>query len=50
MDETEYEIYLRNIDRIELENRQNYLVAECRDDDGYVVPGCTYVVPAPIEE
>ena len=49
MDEQEYLDYINAIDRVELEDRQKTLIAECRDEDGYVVPGCTYMLPAQTE-
>ena len=50
MSEEELEEYLHQIDSLEQDARKNRdLVEQCRDDDGYVVPGCTYVLPAPTE-
>ena len=49
MSEEELQDYLDAIDNIDrrrmAENRE--LQEPCRDDDGYVVPGCSYTLPAP---
>ena len=50
MDESELLEYLHQINCLEQEARQNRdLVEHCRDDDGYLVPGCSYQLPAPVE-
>jgi len=49
MDEEELEQYLKDIDRIEIEDRQKRLIVDCRDENGYVVSGCSYVIPAPFD-
>ena len=50
MDESELLEYLHQIDALEqAAHRDRDLVEHCRDDDGYVVLGCSYVLPAPTE-
>ena len=52
MDEEELEIYLNQIDALEREriwHDKTSLRADARDEDGYVVPGCSYILPAPTE-
>jgi len=51
MDEEELDEYIRQIDAIEQRERQNKdLIEPIRDDDGYIVPGCYRVLPAPAAE
>ena len=50
MDEEEYQQYIDDID--ELDDRaaresEEFLLEQCRDENGHVVPGCSYVLPAP---
>jgi len=50
MDESELDDYIRAIDALEQEARENRdLTQQCRDEDGNVVPGCSYILPAPTE-
>ena len=50
MDEIELEIYLNAINEIERRELSDAgLWESCRDEDGYAVPGCFYVKPAPFE-
>ena len=51
MDEEEYDDFLRQIDALEWENNKDRTLQEqCRDEDGIVVPGCSYVLPAPFDQ
>lgn len=49
MDEEELLEYLHAIDALEGYYQSGSLVADALDEDGYRVPGCTYILPAPTE-
>jgi hypothetical protein len=51
MDEEELEEYLRQIElmREYADYRDSPLLEKLVDDEGYEVPGCFRVVPAPVE-
>jgi len=54
MDETEYQEYIDAIDAVERRDRERFetngaLTEQIRDEDGFRVPGCFYVKPAPFE-
>ena len=51
MSEEELEEYQKQIDALEQISRKDRdLLEQCRDDDGIVVPGCYYILPAPNAE
>ena len=47
LDEDEYEIYLNAVFGMEEETKA--FKDQLRDEDGYLVPGCYHVSPAPTE-
>ena len=50
MSETEYEQFLNAIcDLSEIDEDERVLMDQLRDDNGYPVPGCYRVLPAPTE-